>query len=281
MPAMTSEPRLQSETSAERVTVYEGMSVEFQPAPFWKRFFAYAVDLGVVGALMYVIMIAGLFLFLGGSIMGGLTQLITNGDKTAALATIAVVLLLLLAVLSVYHGYFVYFEYKKGQTPGKKLFGLRVIPTRANRLTLGQVVMRDAFRYIDCGLIFPGIISMAVTERKQRIGDLVCATLVVYSRSREERDKYLYVKQEDFEYLRELLTPQLVPEETCRQFLHIAYPIFILGHSVTHPEDLKPWEDLARSFLPGAKSQNLDQTTVLLFFAEHCFQLHHDYQNKH
>jgi uncharacterized RDD family membrane protein YckC len=217
--------------------------------------------------------------FLGGAMAGGIAQAITHADKATAIGMIVALGLLLLAVLSLYHGYFVYFEYKTGQTPGKKLFGLKVIPTRANRLSLGQVVMRDFFRYIDCGMILPGLISMAMTERKQRIGDLVCATLVVYSKSREERDKYLYVKQEDFEYLRELLTPLPVTEEISRQFLHVAYPIFILGRTPSHPEDLVPWEELARSYLPGAKNQDLDQTTVLLFFAEHCFQTHYQTQN--
>ena len=32
------------------------------------------------------------------------------------------------------------------------------------------------------------------------------------------------------------------------------------GKVATHPEDLKPWEDLARSYLPGAVNQDLDQT---------------------
>lgn len=277
--ALAMTPHPPDPRTPERVSVYAGMSVELQPAPFWKRFLAYAVDLGVVGAMMYVVLLAGMVLFLGGAVVGGVVQAISHADKSTAVAMIVTVLILLLAVLGLYHGYFIYFEHKSGQTPGKKLFGLKVIPTRANRLTFGQVVMRDAFRYIDCGLLLPGLISMAVTERKQRIGDLVCATLVVYSKSREERQKYLYVKQEDFEYLRELLTPLPVPEEIGRQYLHVAYPIYILGRVPTHPEDLLPWEELARSYLPGAKDQNLDQTTVLLFFAEHCFQAHYQTQN--
>jgi uncharacterized RDD family membrane protein YckC len=280
--AMATTPDTAEERSPavnERVSVFEGMSVELQPAPFWKRFFAYAVDLGVVGAMMYLLLIVGAFLFLGGALVGGIVQSISNASKGTAVGMILALCVVLLAFLAIYHGYFVYFEFKTGQTPGKKLFGLKVIPTRANRLTLGQVVMRDFFRYIDCGLILPGLISMAVTERKQRIGDLVCATLVVYSKSREERQKYLYVKQEDFDYLRELLAPLPVPEEIGRQFLHVAYPIFILGRTPTHPEDLAPWEELARSYLPGAKNQDLDRTTVLLFFAEHCFQTHYRTQN--
>lgn len=272
-------PDTDAPSANERVSVYEGMSVELQPAPFWKRFLAYAIDLGVVGAMMYVIMLAGIFLFLGGAVAGGIVERLSHADKGTAIAMVFTLLVLLLAVLTLYHGYFVYFEYKSGQTPGKKLFGLKVIPTRANRLTFGQVVMRDFFRYVDCGLLLPGLISMAVTERKQRIGDLVCATLVVYSKSREERQKFLYVKQEDFEYLRELLGPLPVPEDVGRQFLHVAYPIFILGRTPSHPEDLLPWEELARTYLPGAKNQNLDQTTVLLFFAEHCFQAHYKAQN--
>jgi uncharacterized RDD family membrane protein YckC len=261
----------------------ERMSVALLPAPFWKRFLAYCVDLGVVGAVMYAMLLVGL-IFAAGTLAagtlaaGGLMKQLAQLDQPGALLMLAGVLFFLLLLLCFYHGYFIYFELKTGQTPGKKLFGLKVVPTHSDRLTFNQVVMRDFFRYIDCGLLLPGLISMAVTERKQRIGDLVCATLVVHSQSREDLQKHLYVKREDFERLSELVQPAPVPEEVRRQFLNVAYPMFILGRLPSHPEDLLPWEELARSYLPGAKAVagGLDQTTVLLFFAEHCFQAHNE-----
>jgi len=36
--------------------VHEGLSVQLVPAPFGKRFLAYAVDLGVLGVVLYVVM---------------------------------------------------------------------------------------------------------------------------------------------------------------------------------------------------------------------------------
>jgi uncharacterized RDD family membrane protein YckC len=265
---------------AERaVRASEGTNAEFELAPLWKRFLAYAIDLGVVGAIMYGVLVVGLLSFLGGAAVAGIFKNVTEGNPGMAIAGIAMLLVIFLAAMAFYHGYFIYFEHKTGQTPGKKLFGLKVISTQGSSLTFSQCVMRDFMRYIDCGLIFPGLISMAVSEKRQRLGDLLCSTLVVYSRKGEEGEKFLYVKQADFEYMKGLLSPLPVTEEICRQFLHVAYPIFILGKLPSHPEDLLPWEELARTYLPGAKGQNLDQTTILLFFAEHCFQSHYRTQN--
>lgn len=48
------------------------------------------------------------------------------------------------------HGYFVYLEYKKnGQTPGKRLFGLRVVTLDGSPLSLGKCLTREAIRYVD------------------------------------------------------------------------------------------------------------------------------------
>jgi uncharacterized RDD family membrane protein YckC len=278
---MASQPPSEPESRlpiAESVAVSEGMSLDAEPAPFWRRFFAYCIDLGVVSAVIYLILIVGLISMAGGLAAGGLLKKMSELDQPGALLLLSLVLLFLLVILCIYHGYFIYFELKTGQTPGKKLFGLKVVSTLPGRLTLNQCVMRDFFRYIDCGLVVPGLVSMAVTERRQRLGDLACSTLVVYSRSGEEREEHLYVKHEDYEKLRELTGPLPVPTEIRRQFLNVAYPMFILGRAPTHPEDLLPWEELARTYLPGAKSVpgGLDQTTVLLFFAEHCFQAHNE-----
>jgi uncharacterized RDD family membrane protein YckC len=249
-----------------------------EPAPISKRTLAYLVDLGIVGAILYAVFAIWLFL-VGGAVLGGAlagvswdpSNLAANILGVVGISALLSLLVLFLAIVTVFHGYFIYFESKSGETPGKKLFGLRVISTRNPEagLTRRQATLRDFFRYIDCGLIFPAIISMAVSSERKRLGDLAASTLVVHSRADEIETTYLYVKKPDYEALATRLQPLPVSEEIARQFLHVAYPIFILGKTPKFAEDLSPWEALARSHLQGGESY--DQTTLLLFFAQYCF----------
>lgn len=98
--------------------------------------------------------------------------------------------------------------YWNGQTLGKRMFGLRVLTTRGEPINGLQAVLRNVLRYVDLfpllslemfrGLFpssdtgeeqFPsayiiptlmvGLIAMMLSRRYQRIGDLVCGTMVV------------------------------------------------------------------------------------------------------
>jgi uncharacterized RDD family membrane protein YckC len=75
-----------------------------------------------------------------------------------------------------------FFEaYWNGQTPGKRLMGLRVLCTNGRPINGYQAVMRNLIRIVD--LMFVGMLIMSCNRRFQRIGDLVCGTMVV----KEER----------------------------------------------------------------------------------------------
>lgn len=76
--------------------------------------------------------------------------------------------------------YFSYFESSSGQTPGKKLLGVKVVKEGGGKVTFGDAIIRNLLRIID-GIAFYliGFILILVTEKKQRIGDIVAKTLVV------------------------------------------------------------------------------------------------------
>jgi uncharacterized RDD family membrane protein YckC len=76
--------------------------------------------------------------------------------------------------------YFVLEAYNQGQTLGKKLMGIRVVPVEGV-LTPGKVAIRTILRIVD-GLPFlyiVGLIAIFASQRKQRIGDMAGGTLVV------------------------------------------------------------------------------------------------------
>ncbi len=81
-----------------------------------------------------------------------------------------------------------YFETTwNGQTPGKRLLGLRVLTTDGLPINVGQAVMRNVLRVVDSlpvvdffmGFYVVGLLSTVMNRRYQRLGDLACSTMVV------------------------------------------------------------------------------------------------------
>jgi uncharacterized RDD family membrane protein YckC len=93
--------------------------------------------------------------------------------------------------------------YWNGQTVGKRLMGIRVLSTDGQPINGLQAMMRNVLRFTDMmpflpsgvllGIIFPiptfviGLVAPMLNKRFQRLGDLVCGTMVVI----EERDFFV------------------------------------------------------------------------------------------
>ncbi len=103
----------------------------------------------------------------------------------AAIGARSVTLFMVLMILlefGVFLGYFVLWELLwDGQTPGKRLLGLRVVHSDGTRLTLTACLVRNLLRPVDF-LPFGygiGLLVLVVTDRSQRLGDLAAGTVVV------------------------------------------------------------------------------------------------------
>src|SRR5689334_14104449 len=68
-----------------------------------------------------------------------------------------------------------------GRTPGKHSAGLRVVRSSGASVGLGASALRTVIRLIDLlpGVYVVGSISILVTKRNQRLGDLAADTIVV------------------------------------------------------------------------------------------------------
>jgi uncharacterized RDD family membrane protein YckC len=80
-------------------------------------------------------------------------------------------------------GYFLFFEWLwSGQTPGKRLVGLRVIQWRGTAITFYQAVIRNLLRTVDSLPFFyaVGFVAAGANRESRRIGDQVANTLVVH-----------------------------------------------------------------------------------------------------
>lgn len=90
--------------------------------------------------------------------------------------------------------YPVLFEvYRGGQTIGKKAFKIKVVNEDLTPIRLGPSLIRNLLRAAD---FFPsfyvaGVVSMLMTNRFQRLGDLAAKTLVIYAEQEQYDPKAL------------------------------------------------------------------------------------------
>lgn len=79
-------------------------------------------------------------------------------------------------------GYGLVFEwFWRGQTPGKRMLGLRVVDAAGLRLRFHQVALRNLLRFVDAlpAAYLVGGAACVLSRRAQRLGDLAAGTVVV------------------------------------------------------------------------------------------------------
>ena len=85
-----------------------------------------------------------------------------------------------LVYLALVLAYYFAFEAASGRTVGKRLLGVRVVDLDGRKPPGGRIAVRTLLRLID-GILFyaVGLITIALTRRRQRLGDLAARTTVV------------------------------------------------------------------------------------------------------
>jgi uncharacterized RDD family membrane protein YckC len=147
------------------VVTTEKVPIAYRVAGVGARFLAWLIDFAFMLLLFFV----------GGLVTWVLA--VAAGGQLAVAAT-----WMMVWVFALVWGYFLLFEWLwSGQTPGKRLFGLRVIHTSGSALTFGGSALRNLVRFIDMMPAFYGVgAAAALCDRKaRRLGDLAADTLVV------------------------------------------------------------------------------------------------------
>jgi uncharacterized RDD family membrane protein YckC len=159
----------QIDTYIEIVTP-ENIAFQYRVAGPFRRLPAFLIDMAVRGVVGAIITIACVFAF--GSI-GAFGVGIGGG-------------LVVWFLLSWF--YFGLFEALwNGQTPGKRLVGLRVVSIEGQPITPFQAILRNILRVVDAqpgGLYLVGLVAAALNDRFQRLGDLPAGTMVVIEEQR-------------------------------------------------------------------------------------------------
>ena len=87
-------------------------------------------------------------------------------------------------------GYSALFEaFWNGQTPGKRLFNIRVIKDSGRQITLFEALARNLLRVVDMfppPVYFVGLVSMLCNRQQKRLGDFVAGTIVIHERASEQ-----------------------------------------------------------------------------------------------
>jgi len=93
---------------------------------------------------------------------------------------------ILYIALGLYFGGYIFYNliceiFMNGQCIGKRLMKIKVISLDGGQASMGQYFIRWVFRLIDFTLTgqLAGLICVAVSDRKQRIGDMVAGTTVI------------------------------------------------------------------------------------------------------
>ncbi|HTP19894.1 MAG TPA: RDD family protein [Solirubrobacteraceae bacterium] len=139
----------------------EGLELRLRLAGLGSRFIAGAVDLAIMLILL------GILAVLVGPVAG-----FSGGVSGVVWVLGAFVILLFYPIL---------FEVlNKGQTPGKRMSNLRVLRDSGAPVDLPASSIRNLMRLIDGPLLLyiPSIVSIAVTSRNQRPGDMAAGTIV-------------------------------------------------------------------------------------------------------
>lgn len=142
----------------------EGVEIAFDVAGPVVRGCAWAVDF-IIRVILFIIVSVSY-----GSVFGSTDDAMIAG-------------LLSILAFSLEWLYPTLFEGITGTSPGKRAFRLRVLQQDGTPLTMSSSVIRNFLRTVDFLPLFyvTGLISMIISQRFQRLGDLAGGTLVVYA----------------------------------------------------------------------------------------------------
>jgi uncharacterized RDD family membrane protein YckC len=133
-----------------------------QYAGFWMRFWAYLLDLIVIGSINRMI-INPIFRAIDVPLTG-------DGIFSAVTITTAIVFYLYFVLMTKYFG----------QTLGKMVFGLKVVELSGKQLTWGTVLFREWIgRFISATIIILYVV-VAFTKKKQGLHDIFADTTVIH-----------------------------------------------------------------------------------------------------
>jgi uncharacterized RDD family membrane protein YckC len=155
----------------------ERVNLQYDIAGIGSRGAAAMVDTLIQAVALFVLLLAGSAAIGVGATFGSLEQ--SAGE--------ALLVLFVVAVFAITNGYYMLFEILwSGQTPGKRLVGVRVLRENGYSIRPIDAVIRNLVRIVDwLPLVYGvGVLTMLLNQRSRRLGDFASGTIVVREASR-------------------------------------------------------------------------------------------------
>jgi uncharacterized RDD family membrane protein YckC len=170
----------------EKITVQTSLNIEleFESAPFHKRFFALIIDSIIITAYAYIT----------SQIIDSINSEST-GESLPFLYNLSALQMLFYLPALLYH--LVCETLMNGQSPGKKICQIRVISDNGGRAAFHQLVLRWLLRSVDIAMVLPGLISYMSTKRNQRLGDLAAGTMVIDTKLSSDLNETVFFELEN------------------------------------------------------------------------------------
>jgi uncharacterized RDD family membrane protein YckC len=140
-------------------------ALEVKYAGFWMRFWAYLLDLLVIGSLNGIVVYP---------IFRALNLSLNDANMFAPVSIVTAI---------IFYAYFVLMTRFFGQTLGKMVFGLRVISLNEQSLSWGAIMFREWIGRFISGTIIILYVVVGFLPKKQGIHDLFADTTVIHERS--------------------------------------------------------------------------------------------------
>ncbi len=153
----------------------ESIAFSYELAGLGSRFLAVAIDVTIQTLVML-------------GIIWGLIYAGTHGiaarhfSEPTKIETNLAIAFFIAIVFIVFFGYFILFEaFWNGQTPGKKMMGLRVVRDGGYPADFGSVAIRNLIRVGEfvAGLYALSAVAAILSPENKRLGDMAAGTIVV------------------------------------------------------------------------------------------------------
>lgn len=139
-------------------------------AGFWRRFFAYITDLIIIQILYAILLITGFFAVKFG------TEEFNIHPSFELILRLAVPFILIYFLLFI--AYFTTFCFVGGQTPGKMIFGMKVVSRNGGGMSLGFSLVRS-FGYFASSFFWLGFLIALSNKRRRALHDILSGSYVV------------------------------------------------------------------------------------------------------
>lgn len=161
----------------------EQIGLDFALAGVGSRFLAILID-------TIIQTVTGIIVFFGFLLV---TVVLGRGSGPS----VWLIALALLGAFLLLYGYFAIFEIVlNGQTPGKRIIGIRVIKESGRPLTPAETIGRNLMRIVDQlpAMYAIGLVTMFLNGRNKRLGDLVTGSIVIRESKKDKEAPWLAIQ---------------------------------------------------------------------------------------